>query len=57
VANHFHFDTGMGLVIDWGAPPNTKNAHIGTTCGFAVRAQLDSHGQPFWHTIPDRICP
>ena len=56
VANHFKLDTGMGLVVDWADPPNTLNAHIGTICGFAVQAQLDSSGNAFWHTIPTRLC-
>jgi ABC-type branched-subunit amino acid transport system substrate-binding protein len=57
VANHFKLDTAMGLVLDWADPPNTPNAHIGTTCGFAVRAAFDSHGNPYWHTIPTKVCP
>jgi hypothetical protein len=53
--NHFRFDTGMGLVVDWGAPPNHANGHVGTTCGFAQRA-VQQGGGAVWHTIPNKVC-
>jgi hypothetical protein len=53
--NHFKFDTGMGLVVDWADPPNSPNAHVGTNCGFAQRA-VQQGGGAAWHTIPNKIC-
>jgi ABC-type branched-subunit amino acid transport system substrate-binding protein len=55
LANQFKLDTGMGLTLDWSAPPNTPNAHIGTVCGFPEQA-VKQGGGATWHVIPNKIC-
>ncbi|HWC37320.1 MAG TPA: ABC transporter substrate-binding protein [Acidimicrobiales bacterium] len=55
LANLYKFDTGMGLKLDWADPPNTASAHIGTTCGYMVRA-VQSSGGAQWKTDPTYYC-
>lgn len=55
LANQFKFDTGMGLKVDWAGPPNSPNAHIGTSCGYVSRA-VQSGGGATWKTDPTYYC-
>jgi hypothetical protein len=57
LANKFKFDTGMGYIVDWGAAPNTTNAHSGTNCGFPqVAGPPPRGGKTQWNTIANKVC-
>jgi ABC-type branched-subunit amino acid transport system substrate-binding protein len=57
LANKFHLDTGMGLIIDWGGGGNTTNAHSGTSCGFPqVAGPPPGGGKTQWNTVPNKVC-